>query len=313
MKTFTFRTTRHTLGYATFLVSCGIFAASFVVGAVYRFTLARHDPVLVHFSNLGNAFAARGDATAAIQSYKEILMIRPVYPEIEFNLGNTLAAKGEIHEAVQHFEQALRLRPSFADAHYNLANLLAGQKQFEAADQHYQWATSLRADYADAHHNWGVMLARWGQPERAIQELRQALRLRPDDRESHFHLGLVLSVTRRHAEAIQVLRRGLEIAPDHLDMMDALAWILATTSQQENRNGAEAVRLAERVCAASGDQNGQHLDTLAASYAATGRYEQAVRFAEQARKLAAASGNTVLENAVAARLSLYQAHRPYNE
>src|SRR5881296_1090182 len=125
-------------GRVLFWIGCAAFAASFLSGGAYRILAARGDPVLVHFSNLGDAFAARGDAQSAIESYKGVLTLRPAYPQIEFNLANTLASEGRIEEAVQHYLQALRLNPFFAEAHFNLANLLAGQNLFDSAEEHYR-------------------------------------------------------------------------------------------------------------------------------------------------------------------------------
>jgi spermidine synthase len=58
--------------------------------------------------------------------------------------------------------------------------------------------------------------------------------------------------------------------------------VLATNHDQKNRNGVEAVKLAELACKQTDYQNPFALDTLAAAYAAAGRYPDAVRTAEKA-------------------------------
>ena len=58
-----------------------------------------------------------------------------------------------------------------------------------------------------------------------------------------------------------------------------VAWMLAT--RKEVMDGAKAVAMAKRLCEASGFGNAHHLDTLAAAYAASGDFVDAVRWQEQ--------------------------------
>jgi hypothetical protein len=56
-----------------------------------------------------------------------------------------------------------------------------------------------------------------------------------------------------------------------------------------------------------------NLDTLAASYAATGRFDDAVATAQQAIELARAVGQTQLVSEVESRLDLYRSGHAYRE
>jgi spermidine synthase len=72
------------------------------------------------------------------------------------------------------------------------------------------------------------------------------------------------------------------------------------------------VSLAERA-ALSSAPDPSVADTLAAAYAAAGRYDEAVRVAEQALRQVEAGGPPALAEQVRARLALYRAGRPYRE
>lgn len=300
-------------GRQAFLISCAVFGLMAASGGIYRLSVARGDPVLVHFSSLGNAFAAHGEASQAMESYQELLEIRPVSPAIEFNFANTLVDRGKIDEAVKHYRQALRLDPYFADAHYNLANLLSARGEISKADAHYQKAAQLRSGFADAHYNRGVLLARSGNGDAALVEFDQTLQIDPAHVEVHFSKALVLLEKKRYGESIDLLELGLELNKDHVNMMDTLAWILSTSPHAELRDGAKAVALARRVCETSGGNNGQHLDTLAAAQAETGGFEEAVQTALKAAQIAQASGNQALASAVDQRIALYRARKAYRE
>jgi hypothetical protein len=95
--------------------------------------------------------------------------------------------------------------------------------------------------------------------------------------------------------------------------MNDLAWVLSTIEDENLRDGAEAVRLSEEVCRAEGDANSSHLDTLAAAYAAVGRFDDAVRVAEKALKLTEEPGKNEINAKIKKRLEYYQSRRPWIE
>ena len=105
--------------------------------------------------------------------------------------------------------------------------------------------------------------------------------------------------------------RAIALQPDWPDALNDLAWLLATTQRVELRNAARAVVLAEHACQVTGRRRPDMLDTLAAAYAGTGRFAEAVRTAESAIQLARATGHEALVQEVAQRLRLYRASRPY--
>src|SRR6185369_18017737 len=103
------------------------------------------------------------------------------------------------------------------------------------------------------------------------------------------------------------------LAPDSLNDLNNLAWILATDPDETLRNGAEAVRHAEHACELTGRQQAIFLGTLAAAYAEANRFPEAVTTAEQAVKLATATGQKDLAKSDQASLELYRAGKPRRE
>jgi hypothetical protein len=79
------------------------------------------------------------------------------------------------------------------------------------------------------------------------------------------------------------------------------------------RNGAEAVRHAERACLLTKFAQPGMVTALAAAYAEAGRFPEAVSTAEMAVRLQTASGGmqfAVINNQL---LPLFRAGRPYHE
>jgi tetratricopeptide (TPR) repeat protein len=75
-------------------------------------------------------------------------------------------------------------------------------------------------------------------------------------------------------------------------MLDELAWLLATNPDPKSRDGAEAVRLAERACALTERTIPALLDTLGAAYAEAGDFPRAINAIEEALKRAGSFGDT---------------------
>jgi spermidine synthase len=73
------------------------------------------------------------------------------------------------------------------------------------------------------------------------------------------------------------------------------------------------VALAERACRLSDDRVAKYLDTLAAAYAAAGRFGDAVDTAQKAIQLADSTAQTQLISKIEMRLELYRANQPYFE
>jgi hypothetical protein len=92
-----------------------------------------------------------------------------------------------------------------------------------------------------------------------------------------------------------------------------LAWLLATTSRADLRDGKEAVRLAENACRLTDNKNPFLIGTLAAAYAEAGRFPEAVTTAQNAITLATAAGETQLAARNRELLELYQAGKPFHE
>ena len=101
--------------------------------------------------------------------------------------------------------------------------------------------------------------------------------------------------------------------PDEPAVLNSLSWLQATCRDPKVRDPAEAVALAQRACELTQSQDPAMLDTLAAAFAAAGRFDEAVQTAEQALKLAGAAKQQGLVGRIKNRLESYQAGRPWQE
>jgi tetratricopeptide (TPR) repeat protein len=262
--------------------------------------------------NLGRALFLQGNYTQALDHLTRALPSLPDHPVAHADLGDVLARLDRWDEAIAHYSQALRLQPT-APVENGLAYALARRGNLPLAILHWQAALQLDPRLADAHFFLGHALAADNQPDQAITHFQQALRLQPDVSEARLKLAALLLGRQRTAEALQEYRELLRRSPDSFEPMNNLAWILATHPDRKLRDGAEAVRLAERAAVLAGSNSPSALDTLAAAYAEAGRFREAVGTIQKAVALAQAAGQTNSLAKFRARLSLYRAEKPWRE
>jgi Tfp pilus assembly protein PilF len=263
-------------------------------------------------SNAGIAFGKAGRPEEAYADFQKALALEPNSLVTRLNYGTVLIDHGKVDEAISQFEAALRLNPHSADAHCNMGVALRLEGQIPAAVAEQEAALRIDPDHASAHINLGGMLFRQGKVTEAIDHFEHALRVQPGSVEAHLALGQCYWSQNKYDLAVAEYRRALELQPTNADAANNLAWVLATSTDDSLRDGAEAVRLAELACKSTQFKNAGMLDTLAAAYAEAGRFDTAATTARQALALlATASGDRAKQ--IEDRLALYEAHRPYRK
>jgi len=194
-----------------------------------------------------------------------------------YNWGTALQSEGRQQEAIPYLRRSVELSPDNPYARNNLAVALESQGQLAEAIRHLRHAVRVGGDFADGHKNLGAALAEVGQREEALRHLLEAARLEPESPEP----------------------------------LNNAAWYLATDPDSSPSEREEAIRLAKRAAALTAGDNPTVLDTLAASYAAARRFEDAVATAERALVAASREGDSQFAAEIRERVELYQQDRPY--
>jgi len=218
-----------------------------------------------------------------------------------------------LEEAIENFRKAVQINPNFAEALNNLGHALAAQGRLEEAIENYRKATQINPNFAVAQNNLGAALATEGRLEEAIGNFRKAIQVNPNFVAAQNNLGAALADKGRFEEAIGNFRKAIQISPNYAEAQNNLAWVLAVNPDAELRNGAEAVRLAERACELTHYGEPLFIRTLAAAYAEAGRFPDAVTTAEKAEQLAISAGSKKLAEKSRQLLELYRAGKTYHE
>ena len=125
-------------------------------------------------------------------------------------------------------------------------------------------------------------MAQTGDLVTAARQLGYVMMLQPNAEEALAQLHQIVLSLAKAPDGLQRLRDIATNAPDSPRMLDELAWLLATYPDSNSRDGAEAVRLAERACALTDRRVPALLATLAAAYAETGDFSRGVAAGEEA-------------------------------
>jgi len=193
-----------------------------------------------------------------------------------------------------------------AIAYTNLAEAFFKKGKMDAVIEQSQKALQIDPNQAVAHSALGLaLLQKRGRWDEAVAHLQKAVEITPGAA-SHSNLGVALMQMGQVDEALAHYRAAVDIDPYGIDALSNMAWALATWPEARIRDGKKAVELAERVDSLTQGQNIKASITLAAAYAETGRFADAVKTAERALQLALAQGNTARVNSIRAQLELYQ-------
>jgi Flp pilus assembly protein TadD len=217
---------------------------------------------------------------------------------------------GRVDEAIAQYQEALVLQPKSADVCERFGDALFRKGHMDEAIVQYQKALEIKPDFAEAHNNLGYCFLQIGRVDEAIVHYRKAIELQPHFVQAYNNLGNAFSRNGMAAEAMACYQKAIELQPQFTPAQLNLAWMLATWPESSVRNGGKAVVLAGKANELSKGQDPRILRTLAAAYAETGRFPEAVLTAKQALTLAVAKSNTGLTNVLQTEIELYQTNSP---
>jgi tetratricopeptide (TPR) repeat protein len=130
---------------------------------------------------------------------------------------------------------------------------------------------------------------------------------------AELELAMLSVANQQLSDAIEHCRRALELNTNSIPALNDLAWLLATASNPQLRNGKEAVLLAERACQLTQYKEAYPIGTLAAAYAEAGRFDDAVATTKKFRTVALAHGQDEIVAKNEQLLELLESGRAFHQ
>jgi protein O-mannosyl-transferase len=264
-------------------------------------------------NGLAETFVSRGKNEDALPHFSEAARLKPENAQYQNDLAVTLVALGKGSEALPFYARAVQLEPGNAQFQNNFATALLRAGDMKAAEAHYRAAIADDPKLAEPYSNLGALLFARQQYIGAASIFGEAVRLSPTNAGIHFNAGLVYLKAHRIGDARTEFAEAARLRPDWTDPLVAESWALATSNDAQERNGAEAVKLAEKAADLTGHKQPAILNTLAAAYAESGRFDDALATANRALELAKQSNHTNLFPRIEHAIVLYQARTPMRE
>lgn len=227
----------------------------------------------------------------------------------DYFVGNYFLNQQQMDQAIELFQKASDLKPQSPGLHLALGTALLRLGHLNESIVQFRKALEINPGNAEAENNLGSALFQAGRVSEAIECFEKSLEIQKTSL-AYYDLACALRQNGRAADAMACYRNSIELQPQFVPARADLAWMLATSPDKALRNGNEAVALAEQASQLSGSQNALVLRVLAAAYAETGRFPEAVKTAKQAMSLATAQSNQTLAEEIQAEIILYQANTP---
>jgi tetratricopeptide (TPR) repeat protein len=331
-----------TRGSRVLQLSIGILLMVWAMNSFASFWI--YDPVTEHI-NTAMHLSINKKPDAALTEARKAVAADPSNAAARITLVTTLEDAGQSSEALEEAEHATELAPLDGAAHLELGALLFKQNKLERAIEEARLAVASapenihahllllasllhhNADAVDAarealavspynadiHRLLGAALARKGDSLEAFNQLAYAILIRPDWAEASSEVHRALLALIDSPDAAKLLHQAASSIPDSAVALDELAWVFATHPSEELRDGNEAVRLAEHASALTKRTNPLLLATLAAAYAETGNFAQAINTVQESISKARSNNNTDATALGEKLFGFFQANKPIRQ
>ena len=245
----------------------------------------------------------------AMESFNKVIELEPKSPSAYTHRARVRAIQGDMDAALADVEEALKMQPGSVQALRLHASLLGGNGEFEKALRDLNMLRTAMPDDPELLLQIGAMYQASKQPDEAIRTYGTLLdadaknvaayRGRAD---SYLSLG-------KQAEAIADYEKAIENEPNDSGSLNNLAWVLATSPDDELRDGKRAIELAKQACEVTEYKEAHIISTLAASYAEVGDFESAIDWSKKAVEL----GPDALKGQLQKERDSYKEHKPWRE
>jgi len=244
----------------------------------------------------------------AEKAFSKVLASNPNDAEALCNRGIVWFFKSDYDQAAADFTKALEIDPRYTLAYCNRGILWIEKTDYDRAIEDFSKALKINPRYAEAYFSRGVAWAFKGIHDRAITDFTRALEINAKDAAAYTNRGILWARKADCDRAIADFTKAMELNSRRPEAIAQLSWVLATCPDSRYRNGSKALKLAQKAVRLA--PKGRFKATLAAAYAESGQFEEAItNQREVIASLNKGDPEDLLE--YKRQLASYEAHRPW--
>jgi len=245
----------------------------------------------------------------AIEQLNKAIEINPKSVSGLLTRARLLIIKGETEDAKKDIGRVQQLQPNSPQAllllsavyeqeekYGDAARLLEQLLEFNPANTQLRMQLAMNYSMGDFH-------------DAAIGEFSKVIRQDPKNWLAKYSRADTYLNVGKHKEAIADYEAALKINREYDNLLNNLAWVLSTSPVDDVRDGKRAVELALKACEVSNYEKPHILSTLAAAYAESGDFKNAVKWAKKAVEI----GREDIQEQLEHELKSYSKKKPWRE
>ena len=260
----------------------------------------------------GLANAARNKPDEAIADYGKAIELAPEDERPRLLRAAMFQMKREFEKAIADLDVVIEKNPNDSEiiATRGICHAQKGDddralKDFDAA---------VKANPKNVH-GWqlrGSAYSERGEKENALKDFKEAINVDPNNAATYLYRAHLYLVEAEPESALADLEEVMRRAPDLPGAANDYAWTLATNPKDSVRNGHKAVEYAKKACHETDYKHAPTVDTLAAAYAESGEWEDAMKWQQEALALAEQTHPDDVPG-MRERLALFKEKKPFRE
>ncbi|MBM4022762.1 MAG: tetratricopeptide repeat protein [Planctomycetes bacterium] len=255
--------------------------------------------------------AIEGDREQALEDIDRAIDLEPGNPAALLLRARINQQVGDSDAALADIESILADRPDMAGA-LELRGLMAAEREdYAAAIQDFRRLAARDPDDPAILGQLGMLYLAAKQPRESIRRFTRALELDPENfpcRRGRSDAAISIG---DHPAALADLEKVLTLKPDDSSVLNNLAWLLATSPDDDVRDGKRAIELATKACEETDWEEAHIISTLAAAHAEAGDFENARTVSRRAVNKGSDKDEVTAQ--LAAELASYEAGKPWRE
>jgi tetratricopeptide (TPR) repeat protein len=257
-----------------------------------------------------NSFNSR-EWDKAIREFSQAIELNPTNGLAFDYRGSIYFAKGDFDGAISDYNQAIRINPTDDSATFDLASVYRAKGEFDKSISSWDKYMRLNPTNDAAYKSRASVYSATGKYNKAIKDWTEGLRLNPDDSTAFAMRACAYFKTSQFDKADHDAIEAVRLGPTNGAALNNLAWFRATCPDASFRNGKEAVEAATKACELANWTRWEWIDTLAAAFAETGNFDQAVSYEKKAMGMDGVSKND--HKNMQHYLLLYERQQPNHE